>query len=245
MLLGCIIGFKNKKTDISIIKKNLEKCLLYHFMVSDLKNKDKREDFKIYDSITYRAGGGFIENVTKNLLSNPKIISNKLTEEMFNNLLCQLFIEVNNPYERKLENGKNKNDKRRTLKFFEKTIMFYFYKEKIPTNMLENEFSIEHICPNSSEWDGELDKDRTGNLIPIISTINSSRGNKHINEYSKTKNGESFCEFIKEIIPKSNVYDNIISHEIKPRIKSNELYNTMCKKNEEKYKQNFIDCLFI
>ena len=244
MIISCIIGFKNNKTDASIIKKNLEKCLLYHFFVSDLKDKDKREEFKNHDSITFRGGGAIIEGATKSLLIAPEIISNKLTEELFNKLLTQLFIEVNNPYERKLENGKNKNDKRRFLKFFEKTIMFYFYKEKIPTNMLENEFSIEHICPNSSEWDGELDKDRTGNLIPIISTINSSRGNKHINEYSKTKNGESFCEFIKDIIPKSNLYDNIVFHEKKPIIQSNELYNNMCKQNEETYTQNFIDCLF-
>jgi hypothetical protein len=244
MLLSCIIGFKNKKIDIFIIKNYLEKCLLYHFFVSDLKNKEKREEFKNYDSITYKAGGTFIEIVTKNLLANPENISNKLTEELFTKLLYQLYIEVNTPYERKLETGKHKNDKRRPLKFFEKTVMFYFYKEKIPTNMLENEFSIEHICPNSSEWDGEIDKDRTGNLIPIISTINSSRGNKHINEYFKTKNGESFCEFIKEIIPKSNVYDNIVSHEKKPIIKNNELYNHMCTENEEKYKQNLIDCLF-
>ena len=122
--------------------------------------------------------------------------------------------------------------------------MFYFYKEKIPNNMLENEFSIEHICPNSSEWDGELDKDRTGNLIPIISTINSSRSNKHISKYYETNIGETFCEFIKEIIPIINVYDNIISHEKKPIIINNELYNNMCKENEEKYKQNFIGCLF-
>jgi hypothetical protein len=213
-------------------------------MVSDLKNKDKREDFKNHDSITYRAGGSFIENITKNLLSTPEIISNKLTEELFNNLLCQLYNEVNNPYERKLENGKNKNDKRRPLKFFEKTIMFYYYKEKIPTNMLDNEFSIEHICPNSCDWDGELDKDRTGNLIPIISTINCSRGNKHISEYYKTKNGNSFCEFIKDIVPIISVYDTIVSHEKKPTIISSELYNNMCRENEQKYKQNFIGCLF-
>ena len=37
---------------------------------------------------------------------------------------------------------------------------------------INNEFSIEHIMPNSSGWKGELDKDRTGNLIPIISKIN-------------------------------------------------------------------------
>lgn len=246
VILSCIIGFNyNKKTDTAIIKNNLEKCLLYHFMVSDIKNKDKREDFKNHDSITYRAGGGFIDHAAKTLLFNPETISNKLTKELFNSLLCELYNEVNKPYQRKLETGKNKNDKRRPLRFSEKTIMFYFYKEKIPTNMLDNQFSIEHICPNSSEWNGELDKDRTGNLIPIISTINSSRGNKHINEYYKTKDGKSFCGFIKEIIPRSNVYDDIISHEEKrPMIKNNDLYNIMCKENEEKYKQNFIDCLF-
>jgi hypothetical protein len=244
MLLSCINGFKDKNTDRYNIIKNLEKCLLYHFMVSDLKNKDKREDFKNSDSITYRAGGGFIDNMAKQLLSDPEIISNKLTEKLFENLLCQLCNEVNNPYERKLENGNNKNDKRRTLKFFEKTIMFYFYKENIPTNMLEHEFSIEHICPNSSEWDGELDKDRVGNLIPIISTINSSRGNKHISEYSNADGGEKFIKFIKKIIPQHDIYNNIISHDKKPRIKSNKLYNNMCEKNEEEYRQNFINCLF-
>jgi hypothetical protein len=59
MILSSIIGYKNKKIDNSIIKKSLEQCLLYHFMVSDLKNKDKKENFKNYDSITYRAGGKF------------------------------------------------------------------------------------------------------------------------------------------------------------------------------------------
>lgn len=197
------------------------------------------------DLLAYRAAGGYIDNLVKNLLSTPEIISNKLTTELFNSLLCQLYAEVNNPYERKRENGNNQNDKRRPLKFFEKSIMFYYYKERIPINMLENEFSIEHIFPNSSEWDGEIDKDRTGNLIPIISTINSSRGNRHISEYYKAKNGESFCEFIRDIIPGSEVYDKIVCHDRKkPRIINNELYNNICNENEEKYKQNFIGQLF-
>lgn len=244
MILSCIIGYKKKDTPISIIKNNLEKCLLFHFFVSDVKNKDKREYFKNSDSITYRAGGGFIENITKNLLSTPENISNKLTKELFNEVICQLYDENNNPYKRKLENGKNKNNKRRPLKFFEKTIMFYFYKEKIPTNMLENKFSIEHICPNSSEWDEELDKDRTGNLIPIISTINNLRSNKHISEYYKTDIGRTFFSYIKEIIPEIHEYDMIVFHEKKPIIKNNGLYDNMCKENEKKYQQNLIDCLF-
>ena len=243
MLLSCIIGFKNKQTDILSIKKNLEKCLLYHFFVSDLHDPETREEFKNHDSITHKAGGAYIDHVSKNLLTNPKIISSKLTKELFNKLLLLLYIESNNPYERKLENGKEQNKNRRTLKFFQKTLYFYFYKEKIPTNMLENEFSIEHICPNSSEWDGKLDKDRTGNLIPILSTTNSLRGNKHIDEYCKTKNCETLYTFMTDIIPERNIYNNIISHGKKPMIKSNESYNNMCDKNEYTYAQNLIGCL--
>ena len=244
ILLISIIGFKNKNVELNIIKKKLEKCILYHFMVKDLKSKEERENFRNYDIITYDGGSKFIEGVAKTMLTSPETISIKLTDQRFSELLTQLYKENNNPSQRRLENGKNKNDKRRHLKFFEKTIMFYYYKEKISTNMLENEFSIEHICPNSSEWDGELDKDRTGNLIPIIASINSSRGNKHIKEYYTTENGRSFCGFIKEIIPKNDDYNNIVSHEKKPVIKSVELYNAMCEKNEEEYRQNFINCLF-
>ena len=123
--------------------------------------------------------------------------------------------------------------------------MFYWYKGKIPTNMLDNEFSIEHIIPNSSEWKNKLDKDRTGNLIPIISKINSQRGNKHINSYKKTNEGINFCEFIKEITPDDDTYNTIINHDERiPTIINNEKYNEMCDKNEALYKQHFIDCIF-
>ena len=244
MLISSILGFKKKNEQKSIIIKHLEKCLIFHFFTTDIKEKDVREDLKNYDSITYRAGGGYIENIVKNLLSNPETISNKLTHESFNKLLNKLFNESNSPHIRKLDNDKNKNDKRRKIKFFEKTLMFYYYKEKIPTNLLNNEFSIEHIMPNSSEWNGVLDKDRTGNLIPIISNINSQRGNKHINSYKKTREGNQFCEFIKDIIPNDDLYDNIIQHDKKPTIKNNEKYNEMCEKNEKTYKENFINCLF-
>lgn len=243
MLISSILGFKKKNEQKSVIIKHLEKCLIFHFFTSDIKEKDAREDLKNNDPIT-ATSGCFIENTVKKLLSNPETISNKLNHETFNKLLNQLFNETNSPHVRKLDNGKNKNDKRRKIKFYEKTLMFYYYKEKIPTNLLNNEFSIEHIIPNSSEWDGELDKDRTGNLIPIISAINSQRGNKHINFYEKTEEGKKFCEFIKDIIPNGEAYDNIIQHDKKPTIENNVKYNEMCEKNEKKYEENFINCLF-
>ena len=244
ILISSIIGFKEKQTQKNIIIKHLEKCLIFHFFVSDIKEKDIREDLKNNDPLIHAGGGVYIESVTKHLLSNPLGISNKLDKHLFDKLINHLFSEMNTPYERKLENGKNKNDKRRPLKFWQKTLMFYYYKGKIPTNMLENEFSIEHIMPNSSEWEGELDKDRTGNLIPIISKINSQRQNKHIDLYKKTKEGINFCEFIKDIIPNDEEYNTIIQHDRKPTIINNEKYNEMCHENEKIYLINFINSLF-
>ena len=244
ILISSIIGFKRKNKNKDIVINNLSKCLVYHFFVSDIKEKTKRDFFQNNDSITFKAGGQFIENETKNLLKNPENISNKIDKDSFNNLLDHLFDESKLPHVRKLDNGKNKNDKRRKLRFFEKTLMFFYYKSKIPSDMLDNDFSIEHICPNSSEWEGELDKDRTGNLIPIISTINFSRGNKHIKYYYNTDEGKNFFKFIENIIPKNNVYNNIIEHDKRPKIKNNKEFNKMCKNNEKIYKENIINCLF-
>jgi hypothetical protein len=246
-LLFCtIIGFKNNKTPENIIIHNIEKCLLYHFMLNDLKNNDLKKGFKSDDSITYIAGGTHIEHLSNQLLINPELISNKIEKQTFSKLISDLYNEINNPYKRKLENGKNKNNNRRNINFYEKVLMIYYYKNKIPVNMLNNDFSIEHICPNSSEWVGELDKDRTGNLIPIIDTINSSRGNRHINEYKKNKNGIIFCTFIKDIIPNDELYDSIILHTKNqvPNIIDIDKYNKMCENNEQIYKDNFISILF-
>jgi hypothetical protein len=234
-----IIGCNNKIFNKNEIISKLELALLYHFFTSDIKDKDKREIYKNSDKITYNAGGAYIRDLTKKILKNPNILIENITHEIFIDLLKDLFNGTNNIYERKLENGKPRNEKRRQLKFFEKTCMFYYYKENMPTNLLDNDFSIEHIIPNSSDWNGQLDKDRTGNLFPILAKINSSRGNKHINCYKKTHEGKNFLEFVKDVIPSDEVYGDIIEYNNKPIIKNNELYNKMCRKNEGIY----IDCM--
>jgi len=243
LILSSIIGYKKKNKPENIIKCELRKCLLYHFMVHDLNSSDFKDNLKNDDSLWHAGGGTLIDNKAVDYLKNPEYISNKLTKLLFDKLLSQLFNENNNPCERKLGNG-NKENKRRPLKLFQKILMFYYYKEKMPCCLLNNEFSIEHICPNSSEWDGGLDKDRTGNLIPILSKINSTRQNKHIDDYLKTPEGKQFFEFLKDIIPQRPLYNRIVSHEKNPVIINIELYNNMCAENEEKYKQNFIDCIF-
>ena len=122
--------------------------------------------------------------------------------------------------------------------------MFYYYKQSIPTNILKNKFSIEHICPYSGSWEGEIDIDRQGNLIPVIDIENCGRGNRHISYYRL--NESPLFEYTKDIIPDDDTYNDIIEYPEKscPKIINNELFNSMCKDNEEIYKKKFIDNIF-
>ena len=241
LIISCIIGYHNLGVDKSIIINELEKCLNYHFMVCDLKDKDKKEFFRNSDSISYRSGGSFINNKAKKMLSEPNEISNRITKELFHNLLITLYGEANNP-----EIKHEKQKRRRVLKFYEKTLMFYYYKQSVPTNILKNKFSIEHICPYSCSWEGKIDKDRPGNLIPVIDTENSGRGNRHISYYRSIDS--QLYEYTKDIIPDDEKYNNIIEYSNKskicPNIINNTLFNSMCEDNEEIYKKKFIDNIF-
>lgn len=246
MILISIIGFYKKNTDETIIKKSIAKCILYHVMISDVSDKDKKSYFKNFDTILYEAGGSYINNKTKQYLENPFTIVHDNIQNIFVELIDYLCLENNTPTERYVDDEKQKlkKEKRRKLQFWEKTLMFYYYKEHIPVNMLENDFSLEHIIPNSSIWEGELDKDRLGNLTPIIALINSSRGNRHINFY-KDSDQTGLCEFMKNIIPTNEVYDSIMNHATRKAILiNNDAYNELCLKNQETYKNNFIQCIF-
>jgi len=246
MILISIIGFYKQNTDETIIKNSIAKCILYHFMISDVSDKDKKGYFKNFDTILYEAGGSYINNKTKQYLETPLTIVHDNIQNIFVELIDYLCLENNMPTERYMDDEKQKlkKEKRRKLQFWEKTLMFYYYKEHIPINMLENDFSLEHIIPNSSIWEGELDKDRLGNLTPIISLINSSRGNRHINFY-KDSDQTGLCEFMKNIIPTNEVYDSIMNHDTrKAMLINNDAYNELCLKNQETYKNNFIQCIF-
>ena len=64
--------------------------------------------------------------------------------------------------------------KRRNLTVLDKYLMGMFYYIQMPTRELKGSFSNEHIVPFSSRYDGEVDIDRLGNLVPT-KAINSNR----------------------------------------------------------------------
>lgn len=252
MILSCIIGFYRKKTERSLIIKEIEKCILYNLICSDIKSKDYKEGtaltikdyFKSFDTLQCKAAC-YSNTIAKKLYKNPETINDKLSKDKFNELLNQYYIENNTPHERYLPDKKKyKCDKRRKRRFTDKILMFYFYKENVPVNMLKEKFNLEHIFPNSSEWKGNLDKDRLGNLFPIIATLNFQRQNKHIKTYRTSKHS-AFCKFVNDFIPSDLEYDEVIKTDGKKVIiTDNDKYNFICKRNEEIYKNNFIECIY-
>jgi hypothetical protein len=246
LILSAIIGYYNKNyIDLNIIN-SVEKAILYHLFINDIKDKELFSCHKINNFIHHDAGGAFIDSISKQLLVEPNKICENITKDKMHNVIQILIDESYSPDERFLENGNKKNDKRRPRKFFEKTLLFYYYKCNVPTNLLDNFFSLEHICPFSSIWDDNIiDIDRLGNVIPIIHEMNNLRSNKHISEYDTLDKPHNFIKFI-DVIPVIECYDTIISHKEKtPKIISNDLYNKMCVINENAYIDNFINSLFL
>lgn len=245
LIISAIIGYIEKGENESVILRSIEKCILFHFFIYDISDDEKKEEFKLLDSIRFDAGGAFIDNMADTFYKNPSQISERIKEEKMALLLDVLIKEniKNKKYETR-KSGKDKIDKRRSRKFYEKALIYYYYKTKIPTEFLKYNFWVEHICPFSSQWDDEIDKDRLGNILPIIDKLNSLRSNKHISEYKKYDN-YGFLPYVGDIIPRDDVYDGIIDHsDDKPYIHCSSNYNALCDKNERIYKDTIIKHLF-
>jgi len=239
LIMISIIGYIKSNTPEKEILKSIETCILYHYFVHGIDNKDKRDLYKLNDGILYEAGGCFIDNKAKDYLKTPCLVSNKITDTVMTELLNYLIDEniKDKAYELR-PNGKDKKDKRRTRKVHEKVLLYYYFICKVPTQFLNNIFWVEHTCPFSCSWENNIDIDRLGNIFPILETLNRERSNKHIKEYKKIDK-QNFLTYI-DVVPDIFHYDEVVSHTSrKPRIYNSEKYNEMCSNNE----QIFIECL--
>jgi len=246
LIIISIIGYKNNGTADKTIINSIEKTILYHFFVKDIHDKEQRNIFKQFDGIYYDAGGAYIDTEASKLYKTPSNISNRITTEKMRDILNVLLKE--NIREKLYEvraNGRDKFEKRRSRRFYEKTLIYYYYKNKIPIDFLANNvFWIEHIAPFGSEWIDTIDIERLGNIIPIIDKINSKRGKKHISEY-KTLDTMGFIRFISDMIPSDETYNKFVEYKgDKPNIFDCSAYDDFCSKNENIYRDNFITCVF-
>ena len=220
-LLMSNIAYKDKIHKDELVIKN-RSIIIYHLLCDKtyLKNIDEKilKTLKAHDTLTYQAGGSFVDNECKSILNGKNLFT--ITKEQMSNLLDEIL-------KYSLNNRKNKSssNKRRTL------------------NMFDNKFETEHITPFSSTWNGEIDIDRIGNMFPTLEKINGKRGNKNLEIYY-TEENKGFTNLIIDLLP-TNYDDFNIRNGKKTHITSVEKYNAYCEKNEQLYVKTLLDNLFI
>jgi hypothetical protein len=112
----------------------------------------------------------------------------------------------------------------------------------MPNCYLKEKYSIEHISPYSSVWDGVIDINRIGNLFPTLDKINTSRGNSNLDIYFNSKNRD-FTKFIKGLLP-GNYNEINIQNGRKTNMTDINKYNEYCVNNENMYIKTLIDDIF-
>jgi hypothetical protein len=240
ILLISNISNKDKYNEIDLINKN-RACIIYHLLCNKnyLKKLDTIQiaDFIKYDSIRYFAGGGFVDIVCKDILYKDTNKIFKLSKDSFKNLLKECIKSVIDE-----QSFEEKPSKRRKLTLLDKILFSNYWNRNIPNKHLKEKYSLEHITPFSSNWNGKIDIDRIGNIFPTFEHINSKRGNKDLEIYKTEK--DSLFENIKQILPYEKYHDiNKILNK-KTTIISIEKYNEYCYKNEDIYINQLLDDIF-
>jgi hypothetical protein len=237
LIIISIIGYIENHTPRKKIIESIRLTLFYHFFIQCIEDKEKREEMSRLDYIGYQPGGQFIDKSAENVHRSPELISGKITIESMKEVLNLLLDEGNQ--------SRDKKKGRRKRKFYEKVLIYFYYKQQIPINFLRDyTFELEHIAPYSSTWKGKIDIDRLGNIIPITTPLNRKRGTKPISYY-KEEEPYKYIQYIEEMIPSVEMYDQIVSHaKHQQSIISNELYDKFCEENEKRYIDNFMICMF-
>lgn len=243
ILLSAIIGFRKKEEyNNSNIKRDIKKSLLYHFFVTDLQGGDEKSKYNgnsEINKLAYKSGGAWRDQLVKKLYIDPDLIHKAITQQIFTELIDSLIKQNNIVYEY------DNKPIRRCSKFHEKILIAELFMNEVPVSVLKsNKFSIEHIIPDSSRWEGKLNKDRLGNRTMVIAKDNSGRKNKHINYYDNKE--FKFYPYISNyLFQKRGDYDQIIKHnQGSPHVKDNNLYNAKCEYTEKMYRDGFIKSLY-
>jgi hypothetical protein len=245
-----VIANRGKMCDNNLIKK-VRLTVMYHILCNQkyLKNNSDEhvKSIKVHDKIEYTAGGSFIDNLCKSILTQDNTQIFNISKEKFQNLLEE---NLKSSLNEKTHSQERKTNKRRQLNFFDKILVSNFFNKKMASCYLKDKYSIEHICPYSSVWekDTSIDINRLGNLFPTLERINCSRQNKNLEIYYSVEN-MGFTKFIEELLPKN--YDEINCRESKGESKGRKTeiidinkYNDFCRKNEKKYIDTLLDDIF-
>ena len=232
ILIAILSYIDNNEDDISIINK-ITLAILTEILINEIKLEDKTIK-KIFKNKTFLSLNSNEQNFNKVYLE-PNILLNNISKDFLHDIFKCLF-ESNKEYKKKLN--------RRELKFYEKILLLYYFKLKIPSGYYKEKLSIEHIIPFSTCTRTDFNIERLGSMFLIPHKLNIERSNKHISIYIGNKNSNDYIKHI-DYFPSIEQYNNIIEHGNKPKLINEELYNEYCDKNEIMLIKNFIEELAI
>jgi hypothetical protein len=239
LLLISIIVNKDKISEKHLIQKN-RAVIIYHLLCNlrYLKNLSEEELSLIRneDTIGYSAGGSFINSMVKKLMTNEPSKILDINKDKFMELINTCVKSSIHP-----KQFCDKNKKRRQLNLLDRILITNYYHRNMPQKFINQNYSIEHITPFSSSWNGEIDIDRLGNLFPTLNEINIHRGNKDLTIYK-----DKYLEFYNTIINILPEKYNEINHyeNRKTSIISTEKYDEYCLRNEKLFIDNLINELY-
>lgn len=239
LLISVCIKLQEISQEKQIIQL-FKKILSFHFLINYLPDNLK-DIYRQYDCLKYQHGGGAIFQTTTKFLENTHLFGEKITKEIFEEVLQHIINKYNLPCE-----IKDKPKNRRYLEFPYRFLISNYYYSNIPlkysgisTGIHEN---VDHIIPKSSIWlEGILDIDRLGNMILMDGKMNKERNMQSIQYYYDN------CKVIMRSLgyPKIEEYNKVVSHEKKgPIIIDVSAYDNLAKQMEEKYIRCAIKCIF-
>ena len=259
LMLSIIMKIKkDPDTDINKIKKKIKIILYYDIFYKQIEKKEvvKEKTLKPCHPFNRIRIGHWTEWMY-DIKDNPDSLFNKVSnvnDEDGCNLTPNVFKLMLGTLLEKQSNVKEyvAKKKRRNLTVLDKYLMGMFYYIQMPTRELkQGSFSNEHIVPFSSRYDGEIDIDRLGNLVPTKDTINSKRKNKDLSIYYNDENFKNFSQYLTPILYSNEEYLRFVEYKKNeknnkkyPYLLNAEIYNRICKQNEEEYINRFINIVF-
>ena len=231
------ILLQNGKSETYIVDK-LIVPILFHILTGKIPDDDDRAKFRDKDKLRSHAGGGYVDNTCANIFkNNPEFIIDSIEESLFKQLLKKKF--------KNIENRKyNKNKDRQKYTILHNILYCILFKDKVPVDMFQREFSLEHLIPFSSSYQNKLDINRLGNVFPMEIISNKKRGTKPFHVYEEIC-PQYFNLVINNLCDKIT-YDSIVSYDDnnKPFIKDNDKYEQMCSRNEDIFVNEIMEKLF-
>lgn len=220
LLLSYFNANMNRIADDAFLR-GVKRILVYHILVGEIRNSERKKAFQEFDSLKYEAGGSYIGGVIKKLKETGQF---KITPTRIHvkNLLDYLNVES-----RETEGIRKR---RKPLTLFKILLLSVFHDTRVPRAAEPIMKNTDHIIPwdvGKKSQEVEIDLDRLGNLQLIDEKTNKARGKKPITADFIQKYNLQYQNY-----PSEDTYKKITDGK---RILDLGLYNTMCEAREVEY----------